>query len=189
MLDVTVVEIETHTYGFAEAEATLARVEHRLTDMHDPVEEIVADIHRQTLAQFVSEGAALGTPWDRLDPSTIQEKALAGDAFPMWPLVATGAMMDSATSSDGPFSVTDIAEHEAVLSLDWMRDGWNIPMLHQLGVPRELVHRRAYVTRDGEQVPATSYWWHLPSRPFWKATDELADEGIDHIADWILGAV
>jgi hypothetical protein len=187
LIDADVVEITTHVFGLDAALARLQWAEHALHDMHEPIEEIVTDIHRQTLAQFMSEGAALGDPWAELDPSTVRQKALAGDLFPQWPLVATGAMMDSATSSNGPFSITDVAEQEAVLSLDWERDGWNIPLLHQLGVPWRIVHRRAYTTRSGEQVPATSYWWHLPARPFWEATDELADEGIDHIAAWILG--
>jgi ligand-binding SRPBCC domain-containing protein len=65
------------------------------------------------------------------------------------------------------------------------RDGWNIPALQQLGVPWRIVNRRAYTTHSGERVAATSYWWHLPARPFWKATDELADEGANRIVAWV----
>lgn len=187
MPTVELVEVDTHVYGLAEVKAQLHWTEHALEHMHEPLDDIVDDIHRQTLAQFLSEGAALGEQWTPLDPSTIAQKAAGGDAFPAWPLVASGAMMDSASSDHGPFSVGDVLEHEAWLSLDWERDGYNIPALHQLGVPWRIVNRRAYTTRSGEHVKATSYWWHLPSRPFWEATDELADEGIDRIADWLWG--
>ena len=181
------VEVDAHLYGEGEARAQIEWMEHALDDMHGVLEGIVDDIHRQTLNQFLSEGSLLGTPWDALEPSTVTEKAAGGDLFPAWPLVASGAMMDSATSNSGPFSVGDVLEHSAELSLDWERDGWNIPALHQLGVPWRMVHRRAYVTRTGDQVDATSYMWHLPSRPFWEATDHLSDEGADRIIDWVWG--
>ncbi|MGH3415433.1 MAG: hypothetical protein ACRDSS_03100 [Actinocrinis sp.] len=181
-----IVDIDQHTVGLKEAHATIARMSHALDDMHGVLASIVEDVHRQTLAQFVSEGAALGDPWAALDPSTVAAKTTAGYGLPDWPLVATGQMMDSATSDSGPYSVGDVAEHEAWLSLDWERDGWNIPALHQTGVPWEIVHRRAYTTRTGEHVSGTSYWWHLPARPFWEATDRLADEGAEKIARWVM---
>lgn len=185
MPTVEVVEVETHVYGLAGAKAQLRWSEHALDDMRDPIEGIVEDIHRQTLQQFLTEGGALGSPWDELDPSTIAEKATHGYAFPDWPLVASGAMMDSATSNAGPYSVTDVAEHEAVLTLDWFRGGWNIPLLHQLGVPWRMVTQHRH-RKDGSAY-TVSYMWHLPSRPFWEATDRLGEEGLDRLADWILG--
>lgn len=184
--DFEYIDVDTHVIGLADAKAQLHWMEHALDDMNSVLEDIVADIHRQTLAQFVSEGSALGDPWDQLDPTTVADKTRSEDAFPEWPLVATGAMMDSATSQTGPFSVGDVLEHQAWLGLDWDRDGWNIPLLHQLGVPETLVRRRAYTRHDGTHVAATSYLWHLPARPFWKATDALADEGADHIARWVM---
>jgi len=179
------IDIDTHLIGYTAAKTRIHWMEHALDDMHGVLEGIVGDVHRQTLEQFVSEGAALGDPWEPLDPSTVQDKTLAGAAFPDWPLVDTGEMMDSATTSDGPYSVGDTLEHEAWLSLDMDRDGWNIPALQQLGVPWRIVNRRAYTTHSGERVAATSYWWHLPARPFWKATDELADEGANRIVAWV----
>lgn len=174
-----IVTIEQHLIGYTEAHARLKWMEHALADLHGPLEEIVDDIHRQTVAQFASEGAALGDPWAPLDPSTVEDKTRSGDMFPTWPLVATGAMMDSATSNDGPYSVGDTYEQEAWLGLDFERDGYNIPLLQQLGVPRRQVtaHRHH---KDGSPYTVT-YWWHLPSRPFWEATDALADEGADQI--------
>ncbi len=185
MPTVELIDIDTHLFGLADAKAQVHWSEHALEHMHEPLEGIVDDIHRQTLQQFLSDGGLLGDPWDALDPSTVAEKATHGYLFPAWPLIATGKMMDSATSSSGPYSVGDILEHEAALSLDWERDGWNIPLLHQLGVPRRLVTQHRH-RKDGTGYTVT-YWWHLPSRPFWEATDRLGDEGLDRIADWILG--
>lgn len=184
---VEIATVDTHVFGLTRAEMVLAGIEHRLEHMHEPLESIVDDIHRQTLAAFASEGAAIGSPWDALDPETVSDKTRAGFPFPDWPLVATGAMMDSATSNVGPFSVGETYEHEAWLSLDWERDGWNIPLLQQLGVPRRRVTQHRH-HRDGSQYTVT-YWWALPSRPFWKATDTLADEGADRIAEWVMGPV
>lgn len=186
MPEVEIIDITSQLFGVTEAKAQLEWMEHALDDMHGVLEGIVGDIHRQTLAQFVSEGAFLGDPWEALDPSTVKDKTMAGDLFPDWPLVASGEMMDSATSNEGDFSVSDVMEHEALLTLDWERDGWNIPALQQLGVPREWVHRRAYVTSTGKHVKATAYWWELPSRPFWEATDHLEDEGADRIVAWVM---
>jgi hypothetical protein len=173
--------------GGTTARAQLHWMEHALDDMHEVLEDIVGDIHRQTLAAFASEGAAIGDPWAALDPDTVQDKSRSGDAFPAWPLVATGEMLDSATSNTGPFSVGETLEHEAWLSLDWERDGWNIPLLHQLGVERREVTQHRH-HKDGTEYQVT-YWWHLPSRPFWKATDRLADEGADTIARWVMRPV
>lgn len=183
---VEVATVETHVFGLTEAEATLLGMEYRLEHMHDPLEAIVADIHRQTLAAFVTDGGAIGEGWSALDPSTVQDKTRAGFPFPDWPLVATGAMMDSATSNTGPFSVGETLEQEAWLSLDWERDGYNIPFLQQTGVPWRTVTQHRH--RDDGSEYTVTYWWHLPSRPFWKATDALADEGAGVIADWVMGS-
>jgi hypothetical protein len=181
------VDVDTRLLGYAEAHAVLSWMGHALEHMHEPLEGIVGDIHRQTLAQFLSEGEALGDPWDKLADSTIADKAAHGYAFPEWPLVASGKLMDSATSSHGPYSRDGILEHEAMLELDWERDGWNIPLLHQLGVPRRLVTQHRH-HKDGSEY-TVSYLWHLPSRPFWEATEELADEGADRIVDWVMGPI
>jgi hypothetical protein len=186
LTDFEIVDIDTYTVGLDRARLMLHELEAALADMHGVLEDIIGDFHRQTLAQFASDGGVLGEPWEPLEPGTVAEKAASGSLFPEWPLVDTGKMMASATG-DGPYSVTDIADQAAALSLDWERDGYNIPLLHQLGVPERLVHRRAYVTRTGKRIRATSYMWHLPSRPFWGFTEALADEGIDRIADHLWG--
>lgn len=187
MPEVTIVDADTHLYGATRAIASLDMMDHALDDMHGVLEGIVSDIHRQTLTQFASEGAALGDPWTPLDPSTVAEKEHEGAPFPDWPLVRTGEMMDSATSSSGPYSVGDTLEHEAWLSLDWERDGWNIPLLQQMGVPWRSVTARRH--RADGTVHLVTYMWHLPSRPFWEATDRLADEGADRIVAHVMNPI
>jgi hypothetical protein len=65
------------------------------------------------------------------------------------------------------------------------RDGWNIAALQQYGVPWERVHRRAYETKSGHHIKATSYMWHLPPRPMLVATEELLQDGADRIVDHV----
>lgn len=184
-VDFAIADLDTHLFGLAEAHATLRAMEYRLDHMHEPLEEIVSDIHRQTLAAFVSHGAALGEPWEALDPSTVAEKT-GRYPFPDWPLVASGQLMISATG-DGDYSLTDIGQHTAELALDFDRDGWNIAALQQTGVPRrEVTQNRHHEDGSGYTV---SFMWHLPARPYWKATDHLAEEGADHIVDFVMGPV
>lgn len=176
-----VADIDMYTFGLAEADLTLIEIRRALENMHEPLEQIIRDMERHTLAQFESRGWESGDPWAALDPSTVAEKERHGAPFPDWPLVDTGAMMESATSPVGPYSEGATLRSEAWMGVDWERDGWQIPALHQEGVPWELVHRRAYVTRDGRHIPATSYMWHLPARPIFTLTDTLVEEAEDQI--------
>jgi hypothetical protein len=174
--------IDTHLAGWTAAEARLHAMERALENMHDPLEGIVGDVHRHTLEQFASWGDVSGTPWEPLAASTIREKEAHHYPAPGWPLVATGALMASATTSEGPFSEGEVLEQEAWLGVDWEEGGYQIPVLHQEGVPWTEVHRRAYTRADGVEVGATSYMWHLPARPIFTVTDELADKGAARIA-------
>lgn len=173
--------IDAHVIGWADAEARLHAMERALENMHEPLEGIVRDVERHTLEQFETWGAISGDPWAALDPSTVSEKAREHDPTPDWPLVATGALLESATSPVGPFSEGETLESEAWLGVDWERDGYQIPVLHQQGVPWTEVHRKAYTRADGTPVKATSYMWHLPARPIYTVTDELADKGATRI--------
>lgn len=173
--------IDSHLVGWSAAQVRLHRIEWALENMHDPLEEIVGDVHRHTAEQFASWGAVSGDPWEHLAASTVRSKRSKGYLTPEWPLVATGDMMASATSSEGPFSEGETLESEAWLGVDWEENGYQIPVLHQEGVPWRIVHRRAYTRADGTRVGATSYLWHLPARPIFTVTDELARQGSDRI--------
>lgn len=184
-VDVEIVDIESHLFGLAHAEATLAGIEYRLEHMHPALEGIVRDVERHTLEQFESRGSVSGDPWAALEPGTVREKTREGWPTPDWPLVRSGALLESATSPVGPFSRQEVLDSEAALGIDWDRDGWQIPVLHQEGVPWREVHRRAYTRADGTHVAGASYMWHLPARPIFTVTDQLADQGAERIAVYI----
>ena len=175
------VDIDTHWVGAAEADRTIDAMIDALGNMHDVVEGIRDDMYRHTLAQFESRGGVSGSVWDALDPSTVAEKQAAGSLTPDWPLVRTGELLESATSPIGEYSGTEVLRSEAWIDVDWQRDGWQIPVLHQEGVPERLVHRRAYTRSDGVKVSGATYLWHLPARPIFTITDELVDKGADRI--------
>lgn len=182
--------IDTQLVGWTPgADDRLEAIEAALEDMHRPLVEIRDDVYDHTLEQFASWGAESGDPWEHLAPSTIAEKSAHHYPAPEWPLVATGELMDSASTETGPFSEGEVLTSEAWIGVDWERDGYQIPVLHQEGVPWEVVHRRAYTRSDGTDVKATSYLWHLPSRPIFTVTDELADQGLDHIVAYVFNPI
>lgn len=185
-VDVEIIDVESHLFGAAHAEATLAGMEYRLEHMRPALTGIVREVERHTLEQFESRGSVSGDPWAPLEQGTIREKRREGSLTPDWPLVRTGALLESATSPAGPFSRQEVLESEAALGVDWDRDGWQIPVLHQEGVPWREVHRKSYTRADGTHVAATSYMWHLPARPIFTVTDELADRGADRIVRYVM---
>lgn len=180
MPDVEVLDIDTYTVGLDRARARLHAMEFALENMHDPLSEIIDDLHTQTDEQFASFGLAADTPWEPLEPSTIANKTRMGYPAPGWPLVATGELRESALGH-GDHDYGETAESEASFGLEWDRDGWNIAALQQFGVPEREVNRRAYTRSDGTRVRATSYMWHLPARPMLVATERLLSEGSDRI--------
>lgn len=170
-------DIDTYTIGATEAELTLEAMYHRLEHMHDPLAGIIRDMEHHTLAQFETRGGVSGELWAALDPSTVREKM--GYPDPEWPLVRTGALLESATSPVGPFSEGETLDSEAWMGVDWERDGYQIPVLHQEGVPWRLVTQHRH-RKDGSAYTVT-YRWHLPSRPIFTITDDLVDEGAERI--------
>lgn len=184
-MPVEIIDIETHLYGYTAAKLRLAKMEFNLEHMHDVVAGMLDDAAIQTEAQFSSEGVAAGTPWAPLEESTIRSKDREGDPFPEWPLVASGAMMASEVGF-GPYTEQEIFDTQAYIGVDWEKEGYQIPALHQEGVAPELVHRRGYTRADGTQVAATSYMWHLPSRPTFLATEKLEDLGAARIEEHVM---
>lgn len=178
MLAFEMVDIETHTIGLGAANARLESTEMALHDMSEPLHQIVDDMYAHTRNWMDSWGD--GT-YDPLEPSTVADKLRLGYTDPTRPLYGTGKLLESASTPAGPYSLHDTAQMEAWIGVDWNRDGWNIPALHQTGVPWELVHRRAYVTRTGKSVRATSYMWHLPQRPIFTIDEALMRAGGEEI--------
>jgi hypothetical protein len=177
----TVETIEGHVLGWPAAESRLERMLWALEHMHEPLQEIVSDVREHTLEQFETRGAISGDEWEHLAASTIASKEREHYPAPEWPLVASGELMASATTDAGEYSEGETLDSEAWLGVDWERDGYQIGVLHQQGVPWTEVHRRAYTRADGTHVAGASYMWHLPSRPIFTVTDELADKGAERI--------
>lgn len=180
MPDFVMVDVDTALIGRDRAVATLFGIDAALHDMRGPLRGVINDLHRQSDAQFASLGSAAGTPWEPLDPTTVSGKMRMGYPAPGWPLIATGELRESAVGH-GPYNYGETSTMSATFGLEMDRDGWNIAALQQFGVPWRRVHRRAYVTRLGHHIKATSYMWHLPSRPMIVSTSALADDGMDRI--------
>lgn len=181
MLGFEIASIDTHCVGLAAADEHLQALEVALRDMHEPLEGIVDDLHHQASAQFATLGMAADTPWDPLDPTTVRDKIRMGYPAPGWPLVATGELRDAAVNG-APYGYGETGMFEATFGLDMERNGWNIAALQQFGVEPRIVNRRAYTTHTGKHVRATSYLWHLPSRPMLVASEGLLHDGADRIA-------
>jgi hypothetical protein len=179
---VTIVDIEAHCVGLDRADFLLDHMFAALEDMSGPIGRIEDDMYAHTAQWMMSEGDGSYTP---LEASTIRNKIRMGYPDAGKPLFATGALYASASTKAGPYSLHDVGRTEGFIAVDWERDGWNIAALHQYGVGEELVHRRAYVTRAGHHVPATSYMWHLPARPIFTITEALVALGDDHIVDHV----
>lgn len=177
-VDFAIVDVDAHWVGRDEAQQRLHTMEAALADMRGPLREIVSEMYAHTKEWMDSWGD--GT-YDPLSPSTIADKMRLHYDDPARPLFATGELLESASTPAGPFSAHDVYEHEAWIGVDWERDGWNIPALHQEGVPWRVVHRRSYVTRAGKHVGAATYLWHLPARPIFTIDDELVSFGGDEI--------
>lgn len=178
MLDVEIIDIDSHLLGLDAARAQLHAIELGLADMHRPLEGIIDDLERQSDAQFASLGAAAGTPWEELADSTVANKIRMGYPAPGWPLVATGELRESAVGH-GPYEYGETLTTEATFGLDMERNGWNIAALQQWGVPwREVTQHRHH--KDGRGYTVT-YMWHLPSRPMLVASEALEKAGADRI--------
>jgi hypothetical protein len=178
MLDVDIIDIDSHLTGATSARAQLDAIEAALADMHDPLEQIIDDLQHQSDLQFSTLGGAAGTPWDPLDPTTVSNKMKMGYPLPGWPLVATGTLRGSA-AGEGPYRYGDVGEQEATFGLDMSRNGYNIAALQQYGVPWREVTQHRHSSRGHEYT--VHYQWHLPARPMIVSTEALADQGARHI--------
>jgi hypothetical protein len=129
--------------------AALALIDHvvrNLAGMRPALEEVVAAVYdrtREHLDAWGQDGGSMLFAWPPLADSTVAHKQAAGYPEPMRPLYETGALYESATSPDGPYSFQVIDHQRAVIGIDWDEDGWQIPYLHQYGT----IH-------DGGNLPA-----------------------------------
>lgn len=177
-----IIDIDSYTVGIDAARARIHSMQAALKDMHEPLKQIVDEMYTSTREWMDSWGD--GT-YDPLSPSTIANKTRMGVDDPTRPLFQTGELLESASTGEGPYSVHDLGGMEAWIGVDWERDGWNIAALHQTGVPWRIVHRRGYFRRDGKYVSATSYLWHLPSRPIYHVDEALLEAAADEIVEHV----
>lgn len=180
-MPVQITDVRSWTVGLDKALDRLDKMMAAFEDMQPATDAILDAFHNHTAAWMGSEGD--GT-YDPLSPSTVRNKAAAGYPAPERPLFATGTLYASAIGK-GPWTVEDTTRSQAFEALDWMRDGWNIPALHQEGVPWRMVHRRAYVTRTGKHMPAADYMWHLPARPIFTIDELFVQRSEQTIVDHI----
>jgi phage gpG-like protein len=90
-------------------EDSLKVLQGQLSDLSPSMRRIAEDIREMEGEQFASAGAAGGTPWAPLAPSTVKRKRGAGGT-----LVASGALLDSLTGPESP----DHVEAAGKLSLE-----------------------------------------------------------------------
>lgn len=86
--------------GVKEMRAKLIKLDESLRDeeeLWDRIAEIMVEVE-QTL--FATEGATASPPWPPLQESTIAKKMRQGLPFPEMPMIATGALMESLTTSE-----------------------------------------------------------------------------------------
>lgn len=125
----------------------LARAKAALADMGGPLYAATDVLYHYEEERF--DTFANGE-WPTLKAETIAEKERRGYPEPASPLFATGDLRKSATSPTGPWSGRIVSPHQALVWLDWQRDGWQIPVLLSEGDDKG-----------------------LPPRPIFDATDEL----------------
>jgi hypothetical protein len=177
----TVIDVESFCLGLHEADARLESMFAALEDMHVPIREIEEDMYAHTAEWMDSSGEGSYTP---LEESTIRNKIRMGYPDAGKPLFASGALFESASTPAGPYSTdVEVMRMEGTLGVDWEKDGYNIALLHHIGVPERLVTQHRH-HKDGKPYTVT-FPWHLPSRPIFTVTEALAQAGANHIVDHV----
>jgi phage gpG-like protein len=95
------------------AENSLDLLQTQLSDLSPAMRMIAEDMREMEGEQFSSAGAAGGTPWAALAPSTVKRKRGGGGI-----LVASGALRDSLTDAESPDHVETIGKLSLEIGTD-----------------------------------------------------------------------
>jgi len=139
----------------------------QLGDLSPAMELIAEDLCQMEAEQFSSAGAAGGTPWAALAPSTVKRKHGAGGI-----LVASGALRDSLTDPESPNHVEVIDK----LSLDF---GSSLPYagFQQTGA--------GWGFGEGTLPPAPRRGHGVPMRPLLVLKADREDKWVGFVAEQI----
>jgi phage gpG-like protein len=149
------------------AEDSLNVLQAQMSDLSPAMELIAADIREMEAEQFASAGAAGGTPWAALAPSTLKRKRGGGGI-----LVDSGALLGS---------LTDPASRDHVEAIDSL----------SLEIGTDLPYARFQQTGagwgfgEGSLPPAPRRGHGVPMRPLLVLTSDREDQWIGFVMQQI----
>ena len=145
-------------------ENSLQLLQVQLSDLSPSMALIAEDIREMEAEQFASAGAAGGTPWAALAPSTVKRKHGAGGI-----LVSSGVLRDSLTDPESPDHVDAIDQ----LSLEF---GTRLPYARFQQTGAGWGFGRAW------PPPAPRHGHGVPMRPLLVLTADRQDRWVGFVA-------
>lgn len=131
----------------------------RLTDLRPEMDAAVSIVRENTQSWYDSDGA--GT-WAPLAQSTIDRKTSTGYPDPERILYAEGNLYESVVSDAGPYSSKVTSSHEAIITVDWEENGYQIPV----------------VLSEGTNSAGRGNTTVIPARPIWPEDGSIDDTAI-----------
>jgi phage gpG-like protein len=161
----------------ANIDGALKTFQAALADNSQALEAVAADLRQQIAEQFATQGAAGGTPWAPLAPSTLlkSHRRLGGILY------STGALFDSLTDPEAPGHLEQVSAQELLF-------GSSLPyaMFHQTGTGIGLGQLQATVSprKTGQsglrgKSSGTGRGRALPMRPLIVVTDVQAESWME----------
>jgi len=148
-------------------EGRLDVLEGQLSDLSPSMAMIAEDYRQRVADQFASAGAAEGTPWAPLAPSTLKRKRGAGGI-----LVNTGALQDSLTDPESPDHVEAIDNLSLTFGSDLPYAGFQ-----QTGA--------GWGFGETTPPPAPRHGSGVPMRPLLVLTDDGITQWVGFVAQQI----
>lgn len=159
----------------ADLERALDNFQASLADNSEALAAVADDLRQMIAEQFASEGAAGGTPWAPLAPSTLRHSGRARGGI----LCVTGALRGSLTDPGSPGHVEQLDEQSLLFGSDlpyaiYHQTGTGIGF-GQTDVARPLQSSASSRTRKGRKAPGPGRGHTLPMRPLIVVTDARAE--------------
>jgi len=148
-------------------EDSLGLLQAQLGDFSPSMGLMAEDIRQMVAEQFASAGAACGTPWAALAPSTLKRKRGGGGI-----LQGTGALLDSLTDPDSP-------EHVEMIDSQSLTIGTGLPYatFQQTGA--------GWGFGQSSPPPASRHGHGVPMRPLLVLTADRQDRWVGFVAQQI----